>query len=420
MAGIRHDELIDQVRDALIHLYDPVHLQSHPLASLLGGMADVDQVTRAQKLRRLLIEAIEQLSPADGASASPDASRSYSALCYRYIDGLSPEEIAHILAISPRQAYRELREGIEAVATVLWDRLQMDQQVAPLQSAVSATSDRRSLAQATVEQLSAHAQPEILDVCDVLKGILNDLKPYCEQIGAGITLVSSPPPVHVYADRIMLRQAFMNLLTSGIDRVGRRSLAITVERLPRELRLTLKLHPEVETSTVPPDEIEREGIGWEVALQLLRKQGGQVTYQGDPWSVEVKMPLAGPHHVLVIDDMPDIIDLFRRFTNQYAIEVVGAETAAKAFEIMQGIVPSLILLDVMLPREDGWETLQRLKADPITAQIPVVICSILNEPGLATALGADGYLRKPVSPEALRRELARWLPLTPAPAAVPQ
>ncbi|HEY64914.1 MAG TPA: response regulator [Caldilineae bacterium] len=408
-----YDEFVDNVRDALTHLYDPVHLQSHPLARYLDGVADADKVTRAQKLRRLLIEAIEQLSPVDATSASPDASCGYSALCYRYIDGLTPEEIAGILAISPRQVYRKLREGVEAVATVLWDQLQMDERARPAQS--STPTDRRTLAQATVEQLSARAHPEILDIHDVLRGILNDLKPYCDQIGAGITLSGSSEPLPVYADRTMLRQALMNLLTSGLDQTGRQPLLIHIERRPGQLQLTLSPQPETRPRVLFSGEVKREGIGWEVALQLLRKQGGQVAYQEDPWRVEVRMPLAGPHHVLVIDDMSDIIDLFQRFTSQYAIEVIGAGTAAEAFEVLQQVTPSLILLDVMLPRQDGWEILQRLKANPATSQIPVVICSILNEPGLATALGADGYLRKPVSQEALRQELSRWLPLTPAP-----
>lgn len=115
--------------------------------------------------------------------------------------------------------------------------------------------------------------------------------------------------------------------------------------------------------------------------------------------------------------MSDLTSLFRRFTTQYAVEVIGAQSAAQAFEVLTGMTPALILLDVMLPRQDGWEILQTLKANATTASIPVVICSVLNEPGLAAALGADGYLRKPVTQEALLQELRRWLALTPAPAA---
>jgi CheY-like chemotaxis protein len=165
--------------------------------------------------------------------------------------------------------------------------------------------------------------------------------------------------------------------------------------------------------------VKREGIGLEVASQLFRMQGIQIRYgAGDgPWHVEIRIPQAGPHHILVIDDMPDIPRLFQRFTTAQAVEVIGAENADQAFEILQHLTPTIILLDVMLPRRDGWEILQTLKANPATASIPVIVCSILNEPELATALGADGYLRKPVSQEALLQALSDWLHLDLEPAA---
>ncbi len=412
-----HDEFVDSVRDALAHLYDYVHLQSHPLANLMMSPSGIDGVTRAQRLRRLLIEAIEQLSPAAGKAPSPDASCGYSVLCYRYIDGLNPEEIASILAISPRQVYRKLREGVEAVASLLWDRLEIGIQAKETEPAI--ISDRRSLAQATVQQLSARSHPETLEIGAVLEGIVRDLQPYCERIGAEIILLPSPMPLHVHADRTMLRQALINLLTNGLDRATSRVLTIELTPSHSRLQLTLRIQPENGHPSSQPHLIEREGIGWEVAVKLIEMQGGQVMYKSgdEAWCVKIEMPRAGPHCILIIDDMTDLISLFQRFTTRYVLEVIGTESASQAFEMLENLTPSLILLDVMLPRQDGWEVLQRLKTNPATAHIPVVICSILNEPGLAAALGADGYLRKPVTQDALLRELSRWLNLVPEPAA---
>ncbi len=421
MKDATYEEFVDSVRDALAHLYDYVHLQSHPLANLMGGPAVMDHVTRAQKLRRLLIEAIEQLSPAAGAAISTDASCSYSALCYRYIDGLSPEEIAGILSISPRQAYRKLREGVEAVASLLWDRLQADSRLDDWKADEPTVTDRRSLAQAAVQQLSAHAQPEVLEVRAVLEGVVRDLQPYCRQIGVQILLLPSPTPLHVYADRTMLRQALINLLTNGFDQTNAQTVTIELVRVHNRLRLALRAQPESAQLPVTPRTAAREGIGREVATQLIEMQGGQVIYENEDkaWCVRVEMPLAGPHHVLIIDDMSDLTSLFQRFTTRYAIEVIGTAGATQAFEVLKNLTPSLILLDVMLPRQDGWEILQSLKGNAAAAHIPVVICSVLNEPGLAAALGAEGYLRKPVNQEALLQEISRWLNLVPAPAAMP-
>jgi CheY-like chemotaxis protein len=57
--------------------------------------------------------------------------------------------------------------------------------------------------------------------------------------------------------------------------------------------------------------------------------------------------------------------------------------------------PALITLDVMMPEKDGWSVIQDLKNDPETADIPVIICSILEEKEKGLKMGADAYLVKP-------------------------
>ena len=61
----------------------------------------------------------------------------------------------------------------------------------------------------------------------------------------------------------------------------------------------------------------------------------------------------------------------------------------------------LVVLDVMMRDTDGWTVLQRLKAEPRTQDIPVLVCSVIDEPELARTLGAAGLLKKPVSREQL-------------------
>jgi CheY-like chemotaxis protein len=61
------------------------------------------------------------------------------------------------------------------------------------------------------------------------------------------------------------------------------------------------------------------------------------------------------------------------------------------------VSPQAILLDVMMPQVDGWKVLARLRQHPATEQIPVIVCTIMAQEELALALGAGGFLRKPVS-----------------------
>lgn len=426
-------EFIAQLRDALTHLYDPAHLQNHPLADLLVDAHTLGQMTRAQRLRRILLDALEQLSPPDQATGAVEDSACYQTLHYRYVDGLSVEEIGGILAMSPRQIYRKLREGVEAVASLLIDHVDFTPHGTSLRLSSSPLDvarhpvnnlDRRKLAQAALQQLGSHAQSEVIKINDILQTIVRELRPYCTQIGATIHLALPAQPIYIYADRTMVRQALLNLLTNGLDRVTGGTLQIAVSIEAHEVRLCFTLHAAemgaARDIRQPHHCAKREGIGLEVAIQLFQMQNLQIDCgtQADLWPVEVRMAQTMPQQILVIDDMPDIPPLFQRFTSAYAIDVLSAAGGDEALTLLQQVTPALILLDVMLPRRDGWEILQTLKADPATAAIPIVICSILNEPGLALALGADSYLPKPVSQEALLQLLAQFLQPFPEPAGV--
>ena len=78
--------------------------------------------------------------------------------------------------------------------------------------------------------------------------------------------------------------------------------------------------------------------------------------------------------------------------------------------MLSEIRPTVIVLDVMMPGEDGWEVLTKLKAQSGTAEIPVIVCSVLDEPHMAQLLGASEYLPKPVTQRALLRALLRYAP----------
>jgi CheY-like chemotaxis protein len=113
--------------------------------------------------------------------------------------------------------------------------------------------------------------------------------------------------------------------------------------------------------------------------------------------------------VLVIDDNADLTMLFQRFLAGHNVGVSSATSGRQAVERIHELRPALILLDLMLPHQDGWEILQQLRSAEQTATTPIIVCSVLNEPDLALAMGADDYITKPVSQETLVSALRRWL-----------
>jgi CheY-like chemotaxis protein len=111
--------------------------------------------------------------------------------------------------------------------------------------------------------------------------------------------------------------------------------------------------------------------------------------------------------VLLVEDNPQSIDLLSLYLRADGFEVVVASDGQAALELAGQLRPAAIVLDILLPRVDGWVVLARAKADPRLAHIPVVIVSMLDERGKGFALGAAEYLVKPVSRDELISALRR-------------
>src|SRR6185503_4445565 len=93
--------------------------------------------------------------------------------------------------------------------------------------------------------------------------------------------------------------------------------------------------------------------------------------------VSIALPSAAPTTVLVVDDNPDVRRLFRRYLGGGLYRVLEAEAGAEAVRIAAEGGTDVVTLDVMMPSQDGWETLQTLRNRPETKEIPVLVCSVL-------------------------------------------
>lgn len=104
--------------------------------------------------------------------------------------------------------------------------------------------------------------------------------------------------------------------------------------------------------------------------------------------------------VLVVDDAADVRLLLRTVLTEGGFHVTEAAGGAEAIALLEGVLPDLVLLDVQMPGNDGWQTLTAIRARRRTSTLPVVICTVkggADDRARGYRLGCDGYLVKPFS-----------------------
>lgn len=403
-------ELVRLARNALAHLYDAAYLENHPLAAVLDRGERLDRVTRAQRLRRTLLDCLDALRPNGTGPIGAEASRAHAILTYRYVDGMSMEEIAARRALSERQAYRELERGLEAVAALLVERIGELGELAgaPSGSLLSTRAEEpRGLpadpvrtAQVEAARLGESVAAESLRPDEVFDQVRAMLAPVFQQIGVQVEVRSTVAWPRIVADRVMFRQVILNLLTYAGHAVapGRLVVAAPVEEAGMlQIAIAEERPPTNERAPIPPASGD-DPVRLSVARALVEAQGGRLAAgrEEGAWRARVWLPTAARRVILVIDDNQDLIALFQRYVVGHGFTIVGARDSSRAKSLAAELRPELILLDVMMPSLDGWEVLQQLTSAAETADLPVVVCSVLHEPELARGMGASGYLTKPV------------------------
>jgi len=396
------DLFVQQLKDALSHLYDQSYLQLHPFTALLTA-AGVKV-----SLHRLLCELIEELRPPAHLAQTDPAWRSYQALYLRYVEGIEVTLVAEMLTISPRQFRREHQKGLHALAHRVH------------QSCAASTSPSSKSLETEIEWLTAHRDVGDTPVIDVMESVLATLADLVTQRGISLVTVglSTLPPVHI--ERVLLRQVLLNALTHLLAQSADTEIVISGQYVEERVSITLC----ATAGDAPKRRLMGADDGEEaeeeledrlaVAAQLIEMRNGAITYCARPYPIiRLHLPTHHTSTILIVDDNPDVIRLFCRYLSDTTHNVRSATTSSEAFQLAKEMQPSAIVLDVMMPNQDGWEILQYLKHQPTMQHIPVIICSVLNEQALAQSLGAAHFLAKPVTQQALLSALAKVLTAPP-------
>jgi len=385
------------VRDALAHLYDNMHLSQHPLLPLLVSRHMPDPVARAQLLRSAIIEAINGLRPPGSVTPRSKEWRPYGLLVYRYLDGMTDEQIERELAISERQLFRDLKAGIAQLTAFLQAK-----------AAPNMSAEREALASSL---RGVGLRLERLDLGLLCQEIAPVVESLAKALGKTIRLAeggsSRQDPYcrggMAVADAALSRQALISALAHALRSAEREVLVEQVSGGQTET-LSLRYRGGLADGEAHGDG-EPEALA--VTRQLLEQQGGFLQVHGqEECLICLHWPRFEAPPILVVEDDPGMLRLFSRYLDGHGYRVIGIADGRQAVQLAGENRVRLAVVDVVMREIDGWAVLQQLKADPATQHIPVLICSVINEPQLATTLGAVGLLKKPVSCEQLLEAVA--------------
>ena len=277
---------------------------------------------------------------------------------------------------------------------------------------------------------------ETFEVQTLLNEVAATVQPMINKNGNQLTLEVAPEIGSMRADVTKVRQALFNLLSNASKftdkgsitlRAGRQGADLVFDVIDSGIGMTTEQVGRLFQAFAQADASTSKkyggtGLGLALSRKFCQLMGGDLTVASEAGkgstftaiipaqvievaeetiptlsapAAEIASTGSGPL-VLVIDDDATVQDLLRRSLNRDGFRVETAPDGTSGLARARKLHPDIITLDVMMPGMDGWEVLAALKEDPETADIPVIVVSIVDERGLGFSLGAADYLTKPL------------------------
>ncbi|MBN1810574.1 MAG: response regulator [Anaerolineae bacterium] len=414
---LTRETFIEYLRDGLNHLHDAKRLRQNPLVALLGVAHRPDA---ASALRNTLIKAVESLKPSDDAPSRSRDWRLYDSLFYYYVQQLDQRIVADQLALSVRHLRREQRAALEVLADKLWEQFDLETKSHEDAGKVPAPAQATPTRPLEVDELAwlkDLPSEKPTDLNKALSEILDLARPLLTQHNAGtkVTIDGDLPNLAVHP--VALDQILLSLLNVAIPRSAGGVVQIKAE--PLHWAVEVQVQSSGTSASFQPVQ-EEDASSLEVARQLTVLCGGKLSLEEDsaPFSVVLSLPALEQLPVLAIDDNADTLQLLQRYTAGTRFRLVGTSDPEQALDLAEKLCPQIIVLDVMMPEVDGWKVMSMLRQHPLTSHIPIVVCTILAQENLALALGASGFVQKPVTRQALLEALNHQAEMTQPASAI--
>ena len=385
-------EFENLVKDALTNLYDYAVLEAHPLANTKIIPPESYKHSKGEYLRTVLVEAINGLKPNEiEYDTLSNEWRAYIILSQRYIENVSSHDLAKTLLLGERQIRRNQKKAIQAVALRLWDQFGL----------------REDQSQES-EQPEFIINSEKINLYQVVSGVLSLLKSRFTQESVNVNFESGDTDIFINSDRIILRQILIGVLNLLLQKEDLSEIQINISKEDEFTAIKI-LSPK---QSFPKNHI----------LDQLQSQESAVTYWAKELNLgfhdenteeenifEIRFLQMDKKSILIIDDQETALKMYKRYLSKSDYKIHGLSKATKVLNKAIELQPSIILLDIMMPKVDGWEVLQSLRLNEKTKHIPIIVCSAWGEPELAKSLGANHFLSKPIMQRELIDTLKQYL-----------
>ena len=289
---------------------------------------------------------------------------------------------------------------------------------------------------------------ETFEVRDVVSAVAAMVRPLVEKNGNVFEVAIDEHIGTMHADLTRVRQILLNLLGNASKFTSKGTVSLTVTREESKQRewvvfavrdtgigmtpeqLTRLFQPFTQADPSTTRKYGGTGLGLSISQRLSRLMNGTISVVSEPgmgsiFTVRipaevtepklqrqtgiyrvsrpsVPIPVVTSSRVLLIDNDPTTRDLVQRMLARDGVDMLYAATGQEGLRLATEQHPDVILLDVLLPDQDGWAVLTAITTKLELAGIPVIIATTADERGLADTLGATSYLSKPVSAEELR------------------
>jgi PAS domain S-box-containing protein len=280
---------------------------------------------------------------------------------------------------------------------------------------------------------------EEINISDTINSVLSTAVGLLKDKPVKLKSEVLPSTPTVRADPMRIRQVLLNFISNAIKFTDEGSVTISaqvqtgqndIQELvvsvidtgpgisPEDQRKLFQAFSQVDSS--PTRATGGTGLGLSIAQRMIELHGGKVGVKsavGKGSTFFFTLPLfhqpkaernvGEGHIILCVDDDPQVISLYERYLQPQGFKVVPVSSPANARDAAKRLKPYAITLDIMMPEIDGWTVLEQLKSDPETRNIPVIICSIVEEEEKGFSLGAADYLVKPILEDDLVTALNR-------------